>query len=379
MSGEEPFRLPTKIARSDNRATRSRRKSLAPTDFISKTNRSFRLQLDAKKSPLALLAQTCSAIGADTPNPKLISAAEKAGKSHRDRPPTAEGPRERSPETSKPSFKPYESCLARDKTSSPDERPATVGKVGTPVPATGPPGPPAPRCPSNQSGSSQRASPRRRTPDTATPPRSSPIIAPVAATAPPAPRSPPTGFKPTGAYSGSSFPLPLELMAAAQQHALKAGLAPYLYAHAHAHARLRPQEACRDPYCGCSLLRAAPCPAGCAHCEPGKQHYQQLAALAQLPYACSWVGGGGAGGETYCGKRFASSDELLQHLRAHTAGSPLLSRGYLAPMSPLSQLSPRFHPYSKPPLPPQLPFPLPPHSLAAYFAPYPLFGPRVHP
>lgn len=35
---------------------------------------SFCLQLDNKSSPLALLAQTCSAIGADTTNPKLLAA-----------------------------------------------------------------------------------------------------------------------------------------------------------------------------------------------------------------------------------------------------------------------------------------------------------------
>ncbi|XP_023159026.1 zinc finger protein Elbow [Ceratitis capitata] len=39
-------------------------------------------QLDAKSSPLALLAQTCSAIGADTTNPKLLAAnIEKSTKS----------------------------------------------------------------------------------------------------------------------------------------------------------------------------------------------------------------------------------------------------------------------------------------------------------
>ncbi|XP_037883898.1 zinc finger protein Elbow isoform X1 [Glossina fuscipes] len=41
-------------------------------------------QLDTKSSPLALLAQTCSAIGADTTNPKLLAAnIEKATKAHK--------------------------------------------------------------------------------------------------------------------------------------------------------------------------------------------------------------------------------------------------------------------------------------------------------
>ena len=37
--------------------------------------------LDAKKSPLALLAQTCSQIGADSPTKPLISPLDKTPKS----------------------------------------------------------------------------------------------------------------------------------------------------------------------------------------------------------------------------------------------------------------------------------------------------------
>lgn len=452
---------------------------------IKFSNFAFRLlQLDAKKSPLALLAQTCSAIGADSPNPKLISAAEKASlksshkhgsESSRDKVSPASSLSANSTEVPvKASFKPYESCLtSRDKTRSPEDR---TSRVRTPVSSKGSAAttPVQPRCASNHSSSSQRTSPhQRKSPSEKSTDRTSP-----SQTSPLTPKAngdaistngslhSPTGakigysptvftstgefgvkdlplgtFKPgqgipvsSSAFLGGlpthGFPLPADLMTsgllAAQHHALKTGaLNPYL-----SYARLKAGagDACRDPYCtGCSLsahllggFKPGACPAGCAQCDHAKTPsfpppghpaaayaHAQLAALAaasQLPYVCSWV----AGDSAYCGKRFAGSDELLQHLRGHaaalgeagaslgslsSAGSalsalgssgshPLLPRAY--PTPPLSPLAPRFHPYSKPAhlmQHPQLPFPLPPHpSLAAYFPPYPLFGPRgLHP
>lgn len=436
--------------------------------------------MDAKKSPLALLAQTCSAIGADSPNPKLISAAEKASlkSSHKHSSSSDSGRDKSSPTLSisnnssnevpvKASFKPYESCLtSRDKTKSPDER---SGRVRTPVSSKGSAAttPVQARCASNHSSSSQRTSPhQRKSPSEKSQDRTSPSQA-----SPHTPRPngdllttngslhSPTGakigyttssndmgvkdlplgtFKPgqgipvsssafLGGLPAPGFPLPADLgLLAAQHHALKSGvLNPYLnYARLKAGAG----DACRDPYCtGCSLsahllggFKSGACPAGCSQCDHAKTPsfpppghpaaayaHAQLAALAaasQLPYVCSWV----AGDSAYCGKRFAGPDELLQHLRGHTAsigdagsglsslgsagsalsalgstGShPLLPRAY--PTPPLSPLAPRFHPYSKPAhlmQHPQLAFPLPPHpSLAAYFPPYHLFGPRgLHP
>uniref|UniRef100_T1GJM1 Uncharacterized protein n=1 Tax=Megaselia scalaris TaxID=36166 RepID=T1GJM1_MEGSC len=75
--------------------------------------------LDTKNSPLALLAQTCSAIGTDSPNPKLLAHIEKSTKSSSA---SSTGGREKSSPVSsqsslssgsmsdmKSSFKPYES------------------------------------------------------------------------------------------------------------------------------------------------------------------------------------------------------------------------------------------------------------------------------
>lgn len=400
------------------------------------------MQLDAKKSPLALLAQTCSAIGADSPNPKLISAAEKASKKYDDKVIHLDN---------KPSFKPYESCLtAREKTRTPEDRSSV--RVKTPLSSKGSASntPVQARCGSNQSSSSQRTPPpaHRKTPSEKSEERSSPLNSPIpvksnsdstssstasklpytsTAVTSSADTKEPSSFKPSvpvsssaflGGLPPSGFPLHMDLMTsslmAAQHHALKNGLNPYL-----AYARMKaPGDLgiCRDPYCtGCSLsshlLKSAVCPAGCTQCDHAKTPFSlagghpaaaayahaQLAALAaasQLPYVCSWM----AGDAAYCGKRFASSEELLQHLRSHTASGsaaseanglsmlsathPLLQRTY--PTPPLSPLTPRFHPYSKPShlvSSPPLPFPLPPHpSLAAYFPSYPLFGPRpLHP
>ena len=84
------------------------------------------------------------------------------------------------------------------------------------------------------------------------------------------------------------------------------------------------------------------------------------------PYCCNWSEAG-----TYCGKRFNSSDELMQHLRGHTAAdatvlpSPLSLMVPRGPYSaPLGSLAGRYHPYAKPGLAPSLPPSLAP-SLAA--------------
>lgn len=122
-----------------------------------------------------------------------------------------------------------------------------------------------------------------------------------------------------------------------------------------------------------------------------------------LPHACNWVSVGGP-----CDKRFATSEELLAHLRTHTAlpgmvDSKLLSAYpssvsstaschlHLPPPSSPGTLpssfslrgSPglglaRYHPYSKSHLPgaPGLPMPSL-HSSSAYYSPYALYSQRL--
>lgn len=170
---------------------------------------------------------------------------------------------------------------------------------------------------------------------------------------------------------------------------------------------------CRDPYCtGCPysvqnnhlLQSGGACPPSCTQCEQAKAALSALPGLSSLPssslvpassllpptsvaslyqtssasllsgpprpYVCNWIAG-----DTYCGKRFSTSEELLQHLRTHTnmttadtsslslLSSPLhahaallgsahsaLSRpGMAYPPPALSPLTAsRYHPYNKP-------------------------------
>lgn len=465
------------------------------------------LQLDAKKSPLALLAQTCSQIGADPPTGKSLlgtldsgkssgkgSSSKSSGEQSREKSSPSSGgqgaAQPASTEGVRSSFKPYESCLGREKASSPEEQRAASSHSASGRSRT----PGSKRCSSNQSASSGRAvTPQGRR--TVTPngeaTRESPASRSASSSAaagglsevssgsrgqtgsPMSSKSvystagmlgmteqsmkdlPLGTFKPgatlpvstSAAYLGYPPQLPIDVMASSlmsQHHAaLKNGLAsnPYL-----SYARMKTVSGvdtlvpvCRDPFCtGCQLnphylatssaskvptTTAASCPAGCAQCDhkpapspygPLSAHtaaayaHAQLAALAaasQLPYVCNWI----AGDTAYCGKRFSSSEELLQHLRSHTSvsagdpsaaaaalsllsppglppGHPLLSRTY--PTPPLSPLATgRYHPYGKPssmmqPSLSSLGLALPPHHPAAglppYFSPYSLYGgPRL--
>lgn len=189
---------------------------------------------------------------------------------------------------------------------------------------------------------------------------------------------------------------------------------------------------CKDPYCtGCQfsshnqqMMMGVPCPAGCTQCEhqkfglamamsglPPSHPYAQLG----RPYICNWIAA-----DNYCGKRFTSSDDLLQHLRSHTASlaDPAAAAAALAQsqqqavMHPLGsmfnpsaaaafhrayaqpQLSPisaaaaasRYHPYNKSGAlgPGSIPPGSSPYASAAfnpalnpYYSPYAMYGQRL--
>nr|XP_022919683.1 zinc finger protein Elbow [Onthophagus taurus] len=387
--------------------------------------------LDAKKSPLALLAQTCSQIGADTTNNKLFQTSDKS-KSKSDN-------KEKSDSKSK-----FDLNQGREKSRTPEDKSTnrrTPLGAKTPQISNG-------RCSSNQSATSPRSSPsnserktpasnqievaedlktiskessERKSPQSPSKPLTSSI---ATSSSDPAIKDLPLGtFKPgsipvstssfLGAYPPPGLPLGMDLMTSSlmsQHHAaaaLKSSL-PYLN-----YSRLKNPDlvpVCRDPYCtGCGLsshlLGQTPktsCPAGCTQCDhatskasyvphsPAAAAYAhaQLAALAaasHLPYVCNWI----SSDASYCGKRFSSSDELLTHLRTHTsvtseasalsmlsapgipATHPLLHRTYpTPPLSPLATA--RYHPYSKPSL-------LPPTLTSSPLTSFPLGHPSLSP
>lgn len=271
-------------------------------------------------------------------------------------------------------------------------------------------------------------------------------------------------------YSASAAAALAAQNAALSKSGLTAGLSPYV-----SYARVRtPSGAttlvpvCRDPYCtNCQLTIqnshvsstcTAPGCSQCAHekslqnlCALGMAGASSLSMLPQfslpsslpslpsglssypgltsslyahslfggvsahsqgMPYVCNWVAGA-----DYCGKRFSTSEELLQHLRTHTSSSdtasslasyaalglppplglsgyphgPLPAHGGLSPNSlrrayptipsPLSSVlnGSRYHPY-KSPLP-STPAALQPgqplSGLAQYYSPYSLYGQRI--
>nr|CAH7714901.1 unnamed protein product [Callosobruchus chinensis] len=366
--------------------------------------------LDAKKSPLALLAQTCSQIGADAPNAKLLQSSEKSSKSSK-----VEVSKDKNDTSHKSSFK-LENHTSREKSKSPEERSSSSASTGTASARTPVNSKPMTngRCSSTHSSSSPRASPatnierktpasaetisertnspekanERTTPQTPSSSASKTAFTPniLTSSSDPAIKDLPLGtFKPgvpptsspfLGAYPTPAFPLSMDLMATglmSQHHAaLKAGgLPPYL-----GYGRMKQDSlgtVCRDPYCtGCSVsshLNAVKCPAGCTQCDHAKttqasymSHspaaaayaHAQLAALAaasHLPYVCNWISGDAA----YCGKRFSSSEELLTHLRTHTNGTvseassalSMLGQSALPPTHPLLHRT-----YPTPPLSP---------------------------
>ncbi|KAF4532385.1 hypothetical protein B566_EDAN004466 [Ephemera danica] len=452
--------------------------------------------LDAKKSPLALLAQTCSQIGADSPTTKpLLPPMEKAAKKeHTSSSASAALSAERasaeksekhssshspsdttSSSSAKLAFKPYEN-IPSSRSERPTSKVSLDGNEGKKSPASGGSRTPATGRKSSSPSNNNNNSPKPASHEKSESPRAagaSPIIrsgleilqghshskdlaaykngmlgnpglsslSSLCAGCPPGLEAAAAAAASNPAFR-SPFPGFAHSMLAAGYPPSALGMTPYM-----SYARVKTPAGgetlvpvCKDPYCtGCQfsmhnaqLLAAAAasqhCPSGCTQCDhhkyglaaalslmqqgaappgpPLASYSHQLGAAAAAaaaaaassgrPYVCSWIAG-----ENYCGKRFSTSDELLQHLRSHTAAAeaagsllspsaaathPLLSQRY--PNPPLSPLSAaRYHPYSKPGgLPPSLaasPFSaFNPTAMGPYY-PYSFYGPRlgaaVHP
>jgi hypothetical protein len=233
----------------------------------------------------------------------------------------------------------------------------------------------------------------------------------------------PAGIDPTNPAFRSSFTSALSQHHASMLAAAAAGYPanssnPYL-----SYARIKTPTGgealvpvCKDPYCqGCQysahnqqMLMGVPCPPGCTQCE--QQKYGLAMAMSSLPpnhpfaqmskpFACNWIMNDG-----YCGRRFSTTDELIQHMKTHspnlsdpaTAASILAAQQSASLMSPLffppgmhrataagypstSPLSPlsasRYHPYAKPGSLPASYGSFNP-ALSAYYPPYSWMPPQ---
>ncbi|XP_068631125.1 zinc finger protein Noc [Battus philenor] len=406
--------------------------------------------LDSKKSPLALLAQTCSQIGADTaPTKPLLPPLDKkkpvnsvnSETASRSSPTSKPDKPRSSPENRHLAFKPYETNVVSKKpddvrpsskasTDSSDEKKSgksTPGRKSTP--------------PSTENGKNTPSEQKSSAGSSGTSPiiRSGlevlghgkdhlgafknlpglPGFNPLAGLCcpPGMEQHANPAFRPP--YAGAPFSAHHAAMLAAAAAFPGSSPNPYL-----GYARVKTPAGgetlvpvCKDPYCtGCQfsvnnhhlLMSNGSCPAGCTQCEHQKYNLAMAMALSQQnpgglpyaqlsrPYVCNWIVG-----ESYCGKRFANSEELLQHLRSHTADgsapvsstssqpsllsplNPLFTTAGLrgaypsAPLSPLS--ASRYHPYSKA-LPANLagsPYGAFNPALGPFYSPYTMYGQRL--
>ncbi|XP_064623633.1 zinc finger protein Noc-like [Lineus longissimus] len=466
--------------------------------------------LDAKKSPLALLAQTCSNIGKDTtPAKPLIppiekkdgrTSSEKSSSDHDKRSSPADKKDSKTPSSAPPKEMPslvpithspnsgkYSPSTGSPKTRSPVNAHTPVSSSHSPIPSahsnthyslaldskhgdvkT-----------SSESKTGLSSQPTQPTPGATLKPTAVPVSGAASYSHHPG-LDPhllghPFALDPSSIHSANAAytsALAAHASLARSGHDLAAlsggsSVSPYV-----AYAQVKTATGattlvpiCRDPYCtNCQLtMRSAQlsgtCAAGCTQCNhekslaassslglsgtpltvpvlpvPGASQlsgtnglgslysHSLMAAHHGLPYVCNWMSG-----TDHCGKRFSTSEELLQHLRTHTSSTDIstslslasvlpsysypsvsmpsvsvastlgshyshgslspnsLHRNYPTSLSPISSAlaASRYHPYAKsaglsslssaaPSMPP-MPFP----SMGPYYSPYALYGQRL--
>ena len=309
------------------------------------------------KSPLQLLAQTCSQIGADPGNTKLSLDKTKDKKSSSS--PALIVSDNASPGSTQVnprpvSFKPYESADRNNKTPSsvislsPNSNTKHNNNSSTSPNSSKSP----PSATSSTTATNSTIAKTSTTSDAATPvirsgmevlagqPKDLMSLYANPAFRPPLAGYPPSLVPPTSLAAS---------LAAAAAGSLGSSVCRDPY--------------CRDPTCPTAIynaqlaasLMASGLPPGYAElfqAHKAAAAANPAAANGAGPFICNWNGR-----EGYCGKRHASAEELLQHLRTHTnlstSDSAIYSasqaanfqRTYGSALSSLSSAS-RFHPYA---------------------------------
>lgn len=327
-----------------------------PDDIITPVSSSS--EIDAKTSPLAMLAKTCSQIGSDplqpslsklngskksSSSPVMLSNAKESSRSRR----TADQPRSRSSSTE---IRVTDSMISHRKSSSPVAS-RHLSSASLPVLRSG------------LDMNKQPSSVTLPSSSSSCPIASNPFLASFASS--------------LSESSGSSVcrdPLcrdPLCPTAVRNQQMLAATSSLSSYNSLIAASSQSYYKEAMMAYAAHQRMAAAA--AALASAPPGS-------AGGALPYVCNWVAG-----TDYCGRRFGNSEELLVHVKTHTNPStsdpralssvPANVSATSSSMSTMPSPSPRFHPYARPhPPPPSAPTPpttpLPPSLAALASHPY---------